>query len=271
MRASSLLPFVVLFLAACGPKSGDSSVPHAESQQHGGKGDNTGQHKAQARIYAAASLTDVLGGLAKEFEPIRGSHVVANYGASNTLAQQMHEGAAPGVFISASVEWADKLEGWGLVEPGSRVDLVSNSLVVIVPKDAKERPSKLEDLADAKFARIALADPVAVPAGKYAKAALEKAGVFEGLKGKVVAAQDVRTALAYVERGEAPVGIVYATDAAASAKVDVALRVDPTLHPKIVYPMVLVKGANRRARELHEFLKSEKAWPAFEKAGFTKP
>ena len=100
---------------------------------------------------------------------------------------------------------------------------------------------------------------------------MEKAGIFEGVKGKVVAAQDVRTALAYVERGEAPVGIVYATDAAASTKVEVALRVSPTLHAKIVYPMVLVKGANRRARELHEFLKSEKAWAAFEKAGFTKP
>ena len=272
MRA--LLPLVVLaagLVAGCGAKSDESSVPHSESQQHGGKGDGTGKHKAQARIYAAASLTDVLGALAKDFEPIRGSHVVASYGASNTLAQQIREGAAPGVFISASVEWADKLEGWGMLEEDWRVDLVSNSLVVIVPKDAKERPAKLEDVADAKFARIALADPVAVPAGKYAKAALEKAGVFEGLSGRVVAAQDVRTALSYVERGEAPVGIVYATDAAASGKVDVAVRVDPALHPKIVYPMVLVKGSNRRARELYEFLKSEKAWPAFEKAGFTKP
>lgn len=273
MRAASLLLAVLVagLVPACGPKPPKPTVPHPETKQHGGEGKRTGEHRAEARIYAAASLTDVIGALAKEFEPIRGSHLVASYGASNTLAQQIHEGAAPGVFISASVEWADKLEGWGLVEPGSRVDLLSNSLVVVVPKDAKDRPGKLEDLADAKFAHIALADPVAVPAGKYAKAALEKAGVFASLTGRVVAAQDVRTALSYVERGEAPVGIVYATDAAASGKVDVALRVDPALHPKIVYPMVLVKGANRRARELHEFLKSEKAWPAFEKAGFTKP
>jgi molybdate transport system substrate-binding protein len=116
-----------------------------------------------------------------------------------------------------------------------------------------------------------LADPVAVPAGKYAKAALEKAGAYEGLKARVVAAQDVRTALAYVERGEVPVGIVYATDAAASATVEVAFVVPPDLYPKIVYPMVLVKGANRRARELHAFLQTADAWNAFAKAGFVKP
>jgi molybdate transport system substrate-binding protein len=240
-------------------------------QASGGKGDGSGEHKAEARIYAAASLTEVIGALAKRFEPIRGSHVVASYGASNTLAQQIHEGAEPGVFISASVEWVETLEKWGMVEPGTRIDLLGNSLVVIVPKGAKDRPASLQDLAGSSFARIALADPVAVPAGRYAKAALEQAGVFDGLKGKVVAAQDVRTALAYVERGEAPVGIVYATDAAASDKVDVAFRVSPDLYPKIVYPMVLVKGANKRAAELHAFLQTPEARAVFEKAGFTRP
>jgi len=235
------------------------------------QGDGTGEHKAEARIYAAASLTDVVDALAKRFEPIRESHVIASYGASNTLALQLHEGAAPGVFISASVEWVDKLDGWGLVEPGTRVDLVGNALVVIVPKDAKDRPASLAELAEAKYARLALADPVAVPAGKYTKAALEKAAVYDSVKAKIVAAQDVRTALAYVERGEAPAGIVYATDAAGSDKVSVAFHVPTDLYPRIVYPMVLVKGSNRRARELYEFLASTEAWDAFEKAGFTRP
>jgi molybdate transport system substrate-binding protein len=225
----------------------------------------------EARVYAAASLTDVIAALARQFEPKSGSHVVASYGASNTLAQQIYEGAAPGVFISASVEWVDKLDGWGMVEPGSRVDLAGNSLVAIVPQDAKDRPASLADLKDARYARIALADPLAVPAGKYAKAALEKAAVYEGLNGRIVAAQDVRTALSYVERGEAPVGIVYATDAAASKKVDVAFRVPSDLHPTIVYPMVLVKGANSRAKELYAFLQTKEAWAVFENAGFTKP
>ena len=242
-----------------------------ESGSGDGGGDGSGGHKAEARIYAAASLTDVIGGLAKRFEAVRGSHVIVSYGASNTLAQQLREGAAPGVFVAASVEWVEKLESWGLVEPGTRVDLAGNALVVIVPKGASDRPATLLDLDDAKYAHIALADPVAVPAGKYARAALEKAGVFASLKPRVVAAQDVRTALAYVERGEAPVGIVYATDAAASSDVDVAFRVPSDLHPEIVYPMVLVKGANRRARELYAFLQTPEAWEAFAKAGFTKP
>src|SRR5262245_21994672 len=129
MRSASLLPLLLL-AASCGGKTDEGTVPHPRAEQHGGQGDNSGEHRAEARIYAATSLTDVLGALAKEFEPIRGSHVVASYGGSNTLAQQIHEGAPPGVFVSASVEWVDKLECWGLVEEGSRIDLASNSLVV---------------------------------------------------------------------------------------------------------------------------------------------
>jgi molybdate transport system substrate-binding protein len=254
VRLRSIVPLLVGGLLVVG------AAPRAQAAE-----------PAEARIYAAASLTDVIAELAKRFEPIRGSHVVASYGASNTLAQQLHEGAAPGVFISASAEWVDKLDGWGMVEPGTRVDLAGNALVVIVPKGATDRPASLADLAGPKYQRIALADPVAVPAGKYAKAALEKAGAYEGLKARIVAAHDVRTALAYVGRGETPAGIVYATDAAASTKVDVAFRVPPDLHPKIVYPMVLVKGANRRARELHEFLQTPEAWEVFANAGFVKP
>lgn len=237
----------------------------------GGAGDVSGPHKAEARIYAAASLTDVIAAVATKFQPVRDSHVVASYGASNTLAQQLHEGAEPGVFVSASVEWVYKLESWGLVEPGTRVDVASNSLVVIVPRGSKDRPASLKELADPKYRRVAIADPAGVPAGKYAEVALVKAGAFDAVKAKIVAAQDVRTALTYVERGEAPVGIVYATDAAASSRVDVALRVPPELHPKIVYPMVLVKGANRRSRELYAFLQTPAAWEVFAKAGFVKP
>jgi len=231
----------------------------------------SGEPRAVARIYVAASLTDVIADLAKRFESDRGAHVVPSYGASNTLAQQIREGAAPGVFISASVEWVDKLDAWRLVEPGTRVDLAGNALVVIVPKDAILRPEALGDLDDVKYARIALADPVAVPAGKYAKAALETAGLYERLKARIVAAQDVRTALSYVERGEVPVGIVYATDAAASSKVDVAFSIASGLHPKVVYPMVLIRGADSGAREFHAFLQTPDAWKVFEKAGFTKP
>ncbi len=273
--SAAALSTAAALLVACGAASDEGAKTTTGATpgagRHGGAGDERGGHRAEAHVYAATSLRDVVDQAAKNFEPIRGSHVVASYGGSNVLAEQLHQGATPGVFVSASVEWVDKLEGWGLVEPGSRVDLASNTLVVVVPKDARLRPSKIEDLADAKFARIALADPGGVPAGKYAKAALEKAGVFEAVKGRVVATQDVRTALAYAERGEVSAAVVYGTDAAASTTVDVAVRVPSELHPKILYPMVLVKGANRREHELHEYLKSPEAWAVFEKAGFTKP
>ena len=264
MRA--LLPAVLaVLLSACGAE------PPPGHGMSGGKGDGSGGHRAEARLYAAASLADVMGALAKEFEPLRGHRVVPSYGASSTLAQQIREGAAPGVFVSASAAWADRVAEWGLAEPGSRVDLLTNTLVVVVPKGAKDRPARLEDLADPRYGRLALGDPAAVPAGRYAWAALEKAGVYEALRPRIVAAPDVRAALVYVERGEAPAGIVYATDAAASAGVEVAFRVPPDLHPPIVYPMLLVKGANRRARELHEFLRSDRARKAFEAAGFGLP
>jgi molybdate transport system substrate-binding protein len=230
-----------------------------------------GEHRAEARVYAAASLAEVLRSVEKEFAPIRGSHLVASTGASSTLARQIVEGAPPGVFLSAGPEWADRVEEAGLAEPGSRVDLLANVLVVVVPKGAKDRPSRLEDLADPRYARVALGDPAAVPAGAYAKAALEKAGVFASMGPRIVAAQDVRAALVYVERGEAQAGIVYATDASGSKGVEVAFRVSAELHPRIVYPMLLVKGSNRRARELHGFLRSAKARAIFETAGFGVP
>lgn len=270
LSSTLMAAFVALTLSACDRPAPDPSVADG-THAHGGSDDGPGPHLAEARVYAAASLTDVIGAIAAQFDPPGGSHVVAAFDASNTLAQQLHAGAPPGVFVSASVEWVDRLEAWGLVEPGTRVDLAGNSLVVIVPKDAKLRPAALSDLADARYLHIALADPVAVPAGRYAKAALERSGTFDALRARIVAALDVRAALAYVERGEAQAGIVYATDAAASARVDVALRVAPDLHARIVYPMVLVKGANRRARELHAYLQTPAAWAVFEKAGFTRP
>lgn len=240
----------------------------ASGGQGGGAADRSGPHRAEAHVYAAASLADVLGALSNDFEPLRGSRVVASYGASGTLAQQIREGARPGVFVSASAEWADRVVEWELAEPGTRADLLTNSLVVVVPKGAELRPGDLAALAGEAYRRVALADPEAVPAGTYAKVALTAAGVFEPLRPRIVAAADVRGALAYAERGEVEAAIVYSTDAASSDACEVALRIDPALHPRIVYPILLVRGANRRSHELYEFLRSGAARPAFEKAGF---
>jgi molybdate transport system substrate-binding protein len=226
--------------------------------------------QGEARFYAAASLTDVMAELAKRFDPNRGNRLVGSFGASNTLAQQIHEGAAPGVFISASAEWIDKLEGWGLVEPDTRVDLAGNALVVIVPKAPPigPHPYRISMRRDSPASRSLILLPS--PPASTQKRRSRRRGLRR-IKTRVVAAQDVRTALTYVERGEAPVGIVYATDAAASNKVDIAFRVPSELHPRIVYPMVLVKGADQRSRAFHAFLQTPDAWAVFEKAGFTKP
>lgn len=223
-----------------------------------------------ARIHAAASLTDVVRGIARRFEARGGAHVVIHCAASNTLAAQIRAGAPAGVFLSASPEWADDVERSGLAEPGTRADVASNGLVVVVPRGEPALAS-LADLAAPRFERVALADPAAVPAGRYAQAALEAAGVFARIRGKVLAAQDARTALAYAERGEAAAAIVYATDASASAAVDVAYRVPPETHPRIVYPVLLVRGAGDASRRLRAFLATEEAWEIFARAGFTKP
>lgn len=261
-RVREIAAGLVLLLAGCGPGDGGPAPP---------RDDGAESPSQPVRLYAAASLTDVLTDVAARFESRGGGRVVASFGASSTLAQQIREGAPPGVFVSASAEWADRVVGWGLAEPGSRTDLLTNSLVVVVPRAAADPPSRiagLADLADGRFARIALADPAAVPAGKYARAALETAGVWERVAPRVVAAQDVRGALAWVARGEAPVGIVYVTDAASSAAVEVAVRVPPDLHPAIVYPALVVKGAGPGARALLEFLRSDEAREVFVAAGF---
>jgi molybdate transport system substrate-binding protein len=249
MRRGALAALLAVFglLAACGRAPPSTDIAH---------------------LYAGSSLTDVLDALGADFEREHGARVVASYGASSTLAQQIREGAPPGVFLSASTEWADRVAEWGLVEPGTRVDLLTNALVVVVPRGATARPARLEDLRDARWTRVALADPTAVPAGKYAVAALAAAGVHDTVRERIVAAADVRTALAYVARGEAPVGIVYATDARSEAAVEVAFTVPSELHPRVVYPLLIVRGAGARDRALHDFLRTDAARAAFERAGF---
>ncbi len=223
------------------------------------------------RLYVAASLTDVATELARRFEARSGVDTVVAAAASSTLAQQIREGAPPGVFVAAGPDWIDRLEQWDCVESGTRIDLLGNTLVVVVPHGSAQRPAALGDLADGAYRRIALADPTAVPAGTYARAALERAGVWESARGRVVAAGDVRLALAYVARGEVDAGVVYATDAAASHAVDVALRVPAELAPAIVYPMVVTRGGGGSARELHTFLRGAEARALLERAGFTHP
>jgi molybdate transport system substrate-binding protein len=213
-------------------------------------------------VFAAASLKNALDE-ANAAAPVK---AVASYAASSALARQIERGAPAQVFVSADVEWMDYLERAGLLQAGSRRNLLGNRLVWVVPAAAPLPADPLSALGTR--GRLALADPQHVPAGKYAKAALEEMGSWNSVAGRVAAAENVRAALALVARGEAPLGIVYETDARAEPKVKSAGRIDARLHAPIVYPAAALRGATPDARRYLEFLASPRAAAIFEKHGF---
>lgn len=213
-------------------------------------------------VFAAASLKNAL----DEANAAYGAPVVASYAASSALARQIERGAPAQVFFSADTDWMDYLERKNLLQPGSRRDVLRNRLVWVVPASAAmpaDPPSAL-----GASGRLALADPQHVPAGKYAKAALVNLGLWSHLHKRVAAAENVRAALALVARGEAPLGIVYETDAQAEPKVRIAGRIDAGLHAPIVYPAAALRGATPAATRYLDFLGSPRAAAIFEKHGF---
>ncbi len=218
-------------------------------------------------VFAAASLSDALGEIGRDFEGRTGHRVVLSLGGSNDLARQIRAGAPAEVFVSASAQRMDEVQGAGLVRPADRVDLLSNHLVVVVPAESARAVATAEDLT--RVRRLALGDPQAVPAGIYAREWLERRGLWERLRDRVVPTLDVRAALAAVESGNADAGIVYRTDAAISRLVRVALTVPAGEAPRIVYPAALLATARRpEARAFYEHLRSPAAREVFERLGF---
>lgn len=225
-------------------------------------------------VFAAASTTNAINDIGKVFEEKGLGKIVPSYASSSTLAKQIENGAPASVFISADEPWMNYLEERKMIEPGSRFDLLGNKLVLIAPADS---PINKVEIA-AKFdlsklvgnGKLATGDPDHVPVGKYAKAALEKLGVWSDIEGKLARAADVRGALTLVERGEASLGIVYSTDAAITPKVKVVGVFPADSHPKIVYPAALMAGkASAPAKKFLEFLKTPESKGVFEKYGFT--
>lgn len=220
------------------------------------------QAQASLLVFAAASLKNAL----DEANAAYDAPVVASYAASSALARQIEAGAPAQVFISADRDWMDYLEKKNLLQAGSRRDLVGNRLVWIVPSSTKPPADPLSALGAS--GRLALANPQYVPAGKYAKAALERMGLWQSLSSRIAPAENVRAALALVARGEAPLGIVYQTDAQEERRVVVAGRIDENLHPPIVYPAAAVRGAGTQAQRYLDFLASPRGMEVFEKHGF---
>jgi molybdate transport system substrate-binding protein len=219
-------------------------------------------------VFAAASTTDALREVGKAFTQEQGSEVEFAFGASSDLARQAVAGAPADAFLSADTAKMEQVAKAGIIQAGTRVDLLSNRLVVVVPADSKRKVASAAELREVK--RLALADPAAVPAGLYAKAWLEKAGVWKELEPRVVPALDVRAALAAVETGRVDAGVVYATDAAMSKRVRVVLTIPEAEGPHNVYPVAaLSRGkASETGRAFVRFLQGDTARRIFERYGF---
>jgi molybdate transport system substrate-binding protein len=223
-------------------------------------------------VFDAASLTNVLDDLSAQFSAKSHLTVKTSPAASSVLAKQIEAGAPADVFFSADQEWMDYLETRKLLKPGSRHDVVGNHLVLIAPADSKV---DLKIKAGVDFGpalgpdgKLATGDPDSVPVGKYAKTALQKLGVWDAVSERIVRAENVRAALAFVARGEAPLGIVYATDALAEKKVRIVAEFPEDTHPPITYPIAVTTHGGPAAQQFVDFVRSKAAAPIFKKYGF---
>lgn len=231
-------------------------------------------------VYAAASLTDVIRTLATGYQQGRheqgkpATRIRPSFASSSTLARQIAAGAPADLFVSADTQWMDYLQTRGLIDRASRRDLLGNTLVLIAP-EAQPRSVRMEkgrSLAASFRGKLCMGDPGHVPAGLYGKQALQSLGWWNGLEQRVVGTEDVRTALAFVQRGECPLGVVYATDAASTgasaSRVMIAGRFPAGSHDAIVYPVALLPGASAEARDFYRYLQSNAARAVFVRAGF---
>ena len=228
--------------------------------------------EAPVRVFAAASLTNALNDIGAQWQKSGHAAPSLAYSASSALAKQIEAGAPVDVFASADLKWMDYLDQRGKISPPSRANLLGNTLVLIAPK-GRGFPVEMKkefDLANAYEGKLCTGEPGVVPVGIYARQALEALGWWAALQGRIVGTDDVRTALAFVERGECPLGIVYATDAAISSKVQVLATFPEDSHQPIVYPFALVQGARAEAAGFLDYVKtSPEAARVFQQYGFT--
>jgi molybdate transport system substrate-binding protein len=224
-------------------------------------------------VFAAASLKNALDDAVHAFAQQGGASIKIAYAASSQLAKQIESGAPADIFISADLDWMDYLQKRNLIKPATRRNLLGNKLVLVAPAGSGVKVDikpGFDLVGMLKGGRLAMADPDSVPAGKYGKAALQKLGIWHSVAPHVAGAENVRAALLYVDREEAPLGIVYATDAASDPNVEVVGVFPRDTHPPIIYPIALTAASNNpTAAKFLAFIESPTAKPAFEKQGFT--
>lgn len=226
-------------------------------------------------IFAAASMKTALDDIAAGFHAETGDRALVSYAASSTLAKQIENRAPADIYISADLEWMDYLQARNLIEPATRSNLAGNRLVLIAPAASAITVKIAPNFALASLLGdrlLAMADPDHVPAGRYARAALEHLNVWTALERRIARAENVRTALILVSRGETPLGIVYRTDAVAHANVRIVDTFPANTHPPIVYPVAQVAtSAKPAAGRFLSYLKSPAAEARLRQFGFTPP
>jgi molybdate transport system substrate-binding protein len=226
-------------------------------------------------VFAAASLTNVLDEIGTAYTQQTKHPVKFSYAASSALARQLEAGARADVFFSADLEWMDYVQARNLIDRSTRRNVLGNRLALVAPADSKIELKIAPGfkLAEAlgKDGRLATGDPESVPVGKYARSALTSLGLWNEVADKLVRADNVRSALAFIARGETPLGIVYETDAKVEKRVRVVDFFPADSHPPIVYPVAVTAQARPAARQFVEFLQSAPAKEAFKKYGFQDP
>jgi len=268
---TSMGMFVVLFvvlllLSACGEKPSEANQASPNPQ--------TNAKSVELTISAAASLTDALQEIKTNYENNnKGVKLLFNFAGSGTLQQQIEQGAPVDLFISAATKNMQALVDKQLIKQEQHTKLLANELVVITASDSKMTLKDVNELQNKDILKIAIGIPESVPAGSYAKEALNRAGVWEALQPKLVQAKDVRQVLQYVETRNAEVGFVYKTDALTSEKVQVAYTIDQAAYTPIEYPMGIVKASAhaKEAEELYNYLQTKEAMEVFLKYGFSSP
>lgn len=230
----------------------------------------TARAEQSVRVFAAASLTNALEEVATQWQRAGHPRPSLAFGATSTLARQIEAGAPADVFVAADRPWLAYLAQRDRLVPGTRHDLLGNALVLVAPRGRGRRVVLQPgfDFAGAFDGKLCLAQPDIVPAGIYARQALTRLGWWRALQGRLVGTDDVRAALAFVERGECSAGIVYATDARRSARIEVLARFPAQLHAPIVYPLAAVRGARPEALAFLRHLRSPAAAAVFRRHGF---
>lgn len=239
---------------------------------------NRGGNHAQSQpvelsVLAAASLTDAMKEIQSRYESTHpGVKIVLSFASSGKLKQQIEQGAPADLFISAGTKEMNELVRKGMVGSRDHSNLLSNELVLIVPKESRAKVKGFSDLTSPKVKTVAIGQPETVPAGQYAQQTLENLNLWKQVQPKLVFAGDVRQVLAYVKTGNVDAGIVYRTDVPAGPEVKIVATADPKTHQPIAYPAGVIKATQhpKQARDFYNWLRGPEAMKIFQKYGFSK-